>query len=523
MTVWEGGVGWGLGYLLFLAALCGWSWSLQRRVVHPALRRSMLGTALLLFFWIALRSLQFLAAFNLSMARSQWQAYRLMQTAALRGMNVLSWLIFALLSWLNLLILRVSSQPLDAPPLNRTLTFHLAVSLALWLAAVLPSAGAKKLLAGWIVISTLYFAARLVNKAASPPRARRIAAPLTILGAFAFYVWLYFVRSPAWLSGCPFIFAAAAAVFLFWESCLRSGLLPCNSRYGELFALSPVRMWIEDERGTPVYHTRSAPPRPDAAAPPGTQRRSWPLRGGSVLWEEDVKELLTLQDELRKLSRERERGNRLLAQRNQIRGRLLELRWQNRLCAEVERRMQDKIETARRLLAGIPEHPAAGERETVRRTLAHLGVLICAVKRKSHLFLKSKQSNRLPLAEIMQAAVESARCAAPAGVDCAPFCDESGSVPARTGMLVYDLFEEALECCLTAVPSSLLMRLRRAGEAVELRLVLEAAAMPGEASLLPPPLQQALNRLGGAYRLERDEDILYAICRLPAGGKEARP
>ena len=156
MTALGDGVGWGLGYLFFLAVLCGWSWSLQRRVVHPALRSAMQGTALLLFFWIALRALQFLAAFNLPMARDRWQAYRLMQTAALRGMDVVSWLIFALLPWLDLLILRVSSQPLDAPSPDRALTLHLTVSLALWLAAVLPlAAGAKKILVGWIALSTL--------------------------------------------------------------------------------------------------------------------------------------------------------------------------------------------------------------------------------------------------------------------------------------------------------------------------------------------------------------------------------
>lgn len=526
MTALEGGVGQGLGYLLFLAVLCGWSWSLQRRVVHPALRSAMQGTALLLFFWIALRALQFLAAFNLPMARDRWQAYRLMQTAALRGMDVVSWLIFALLPWLDLLILRVSSQPLDAPPPDRALTLHLTVSLALWLAAVLPpAAGAKKILVGWIALSTLCFAAGLIKNAASPARARRAAAPIAILVAFALYVWLYFVKRPAWLPGGGFIFAAAVAVFIFWESCLRSGVLPCNSRYEELFALAPARMWIEDERGTTVYRARLAPPRPGADAPPGTQRRSWPLRGGSVLWEEDVSALLALQDELRELTRERERGNRLLAQRNRIRGRLLELRWQNRLCAEVERRMQDKIEAARRLLAAVPERPAEAERETVRRALARLGVLICAVKRKSHLFLKSKQSNRLPLAEIMQAAMESARCAAQTGVECAPFCAESGSVPARTGMLVYDLFEEALESCLTAAPASLLMRLRRAGGELELRLVIESSQPPDEAALLPPPLRDTLRRLGGTYRLERDEESLYATCRLPLAppGKEALP
>ena len=242
-----------------------------------------------------------------------------------------------------------------------------------------------------------------------------------------------------------------------------------------------------------------------------------------MLWEEDVGALLALQDELRELTRERERGNRLLAQRNKIRGRLLELRWQNRLCAEVERRMQDKIEAARRILAAIPERPAEAERETVRRALVRLGVLICAVKRKSHLFLKSKQSNRLPLAEIVQAAMESARCAAQAGVNCAPFCAESGAVPARSGMFVYDLFEEALESCLTSAPASLLMRLRRAGGELELRLVIESAQPPDEAALLPSPLRETLRRLNGEYRLERDEGSLYATCRLPDDGKEARP
>ena len=185
--------------------------------------------------------------------------------------------------------------------------------------------------------------------------------------------------------------------------------------------------------------------------------------------------------------------------------------------------MQDKIEAARRILAAIPERPAEAERETVRRALVRLGVLICAVKRKSHLFLKSKQSNRLPLAEIVQAAMESARCAAQAGVNCAPFCAESGAVPARSGMFVYDLFEEALESCLTSAPASLLMRLRRAGGELELRLVIESAQPPDEAALLPSPLRETLRRLNGEYRLDRDEGSLYATCRLPDDGKEARP
>ena len=505
------------GFLLFGLVLALWSWSLHRRIIFPALRRGLRLTAWLIFLWIALRGAQFLSAYSVALAQAHWDAYKARQVMLLRTSWETSWLVFAMLPSLGLQVIWHSLHPFTARSSSLP-TLHGALSASLWAARYLPALRpyAGRALSVWIALSALSFAAGLLYCAASLPVRRKAAVPLALTALLAVYCDLFFRVRPAWIGQSNFVFTSSLLVFALLESCLRSGLLPCNSLHEELFARSPIRMQIIDREGGAVWSSAPAAPCQEGLI------RTAPVAGGAVRWEEDLSELRAMQSRLKEASAELEKGNRLLARQNQIRGRLLSLRWQNRLCAEVEAQMRDRIEAARRLFATIPALAASGREAEARLALSQLGVLICAVKRKSHLFLKGRQDALIPLAELTLAVQESFRCARAAGIDGTFTCPRTGNVPVETALTAYDLCEQALESCLYSPPASLLTRLSLNGSRLELRALIDCSPSPDDAALLPPPLQNAVEKMGGSCRVERDEDGVHFSCALPAASNERR-
>ena len=498
------------GFLLFALTLALWSRSLRQRVIFPALRRWLRLTAWLIFLWIALRGAQFLSAYSITLARTDWDAYKARQVTLLRASWETSWLVFAALPSLGLQIVVCARRPLPerASPLP---LWHFVSSAALWAARFVPALRpcAGRTLSVWILLSSLAFIAGLVACAAPLPSKRRAVVPLALAALLAVYCDLFFRVRPAWIGGSNFVFSSSLLVFLFLESCLRSGLLPNNSLHRELFGRCPVAMEILDREDRVVWSS-------SAAKAAGDRRvRSAPLAGGSVRWEEDLTELHALQGRLKDAAAELERENRLLSRQNRIRGRLLSLRWQNRLCAEVEEQMRDRIEAARRLFATVPALAAAGKASEARLALSRLGVLICAVKRKSHLFLKGRQDSLVPLAELTLAAEESFRCAGAAGIDGTFSCTQPDEIPVETALTAYDLCEQALESCLYSPPATLLTRVVRRESGLEVRSLIDCAPQPDSQTLLPPALRERIEACGGTIRIERDEDGVRFSCTLP--------
>ncbi len=495
------------GFLLFLLILAVWNWSLRQRLVLPDPRRALRAIAALVFVWVALRGAQFLSAYSVALAKSSWETYLARQVFFLRASWETSWLLFALLPALGLGAL----LPSLAPRFSRAVRPLCAVTLALWLLRFVPTAGvwAGRGLMIWIACMVLAFSAALLRLAICPPARRGALVPLALLVLFALWCYVFFGVRPAWAAESNFIFTVSLFVFALWESCLRCSLLSCNSQHEALFSHSPVKMDVLDASGNVVWSSAG----PERGGKDGLIVRTAAIRGGSVRWQEDAGALLSAQKRLRNAADKLEQGNRLLARQNEIRGRLLALRWQNRLCAEVEESMRDRIDAVRALFATIS--PSA-DASTVRLTLARLSVLICAVKRKSHLFLKGRQNDVIPLAELVQAVNEAFRCARAAGVTGTVSCAAKGDLPAEIALAAWDLCEEALESALPAAPATVLLRLVLDEKALYIRALLDGDGLSG-AALLPDALCETLERLGGQARTERDEDGLHLTCTLPAG------
>jgi len=496
-----------LAGLLFLALLLLWSRSLQWRVVFPSLRHAVRATGMLIFFWLALRCAQFLGAYSVDLAHADRPAYMLMQTRLLRASWEASWLMFALLPALFLRIMYLAA-PADDGRAPLALRLHGAAGVALWAARFVPGWGgwAARGLIGWIALSALVLAALLVRMMPKLPEKKSTLTPLALLAGYAAYCLLWFGPRPAWLGETGFIAATSLSAFAFLESSLRFGLLPCNSGWEKLFARARAPMAVYDAAGNEVWRTAGSHRE-------GMLRRNAPIPGGTVVWEEDTSPLRLMRERLSAAKSELERGSRLLARSNRIRGRLFELRWQNALCAEVEEQMRSRIDAARALLDALPRGADPASREEARTQLARLGVLMCAIKRKSHLYLKSRGADELPLGELLAAAQESARCASRAGVDCS--ADGSGgAVSGACALAAYDLFEGVLERCVWSAPAAVLARFAVRGGRLELRLLIDGA--PASCELVPPELAQSARAAGGECEAEADEDGVRVFFSLPA-------
>lgn len=266
-----------------------------------------------------------------------------------------------------------------------------------------------------------------------------------------------------------------------WEACIQIGLIPTSADYDRLFTLSSVNAAVADMDGQVIYAAENAPSltvaliRTAAERPVPVGGNRWlrrkPIPGGSVLWCEDLSEMLRLNGEL-------ERANEALAERNAVLEAENEIR-KTRARLEAANRLWDGIvETVRpqlRVIGGKLADPEPSSEE-----LADVAFLGAYIKRRSNLALLAEGEDDLSTEELGLAIRESLAYLSLRGL----LCDvrEAGEARAAADAVTaaYDAFEDAAETALgdmaDGVPGSLLVTLTAEGDSFSMTLLFDCPA-----------------------------------------------
>lgn len=503
---------------IHVCLLLGWCVSIRRRILHAPVQRYLLAVGLLMAFWLTVRTCKwiFVPAAH-PMERFCWYAFYIpIVLIPLMGVFVIDCM---------------GKREDDAPSRRRRLLY---IPAFLLIACVFTNDWHQRVfffpqgilfsddvyqyevlyfvIMAWVVGMSAYFVVMLLVKSRVPGRKSAQKLPALVLAAAVPFWILYCLR----LVHYDMTAGNCLVIILLLECAIRSGLIPSNSHYNELFQMSAVAAQIVDRAYQVCYASESARPlsqelmRQAESGPvdQGNLRlHSAPISGGHVLWQDDMTPVTRLMDQLREAQEELSEDNELLKAELELRERQAQVAEKNRLYDRIAREVAPQLATLEQLLDRGLTQPAQ-----TRQALMEICVISAYVKRRGNLLLLGEESARIPARELAYCLRESADNLRQAQVSTFLDSDCQGELPVTWIVAVYDLFEALTEQLLPTL-NAMLIHLRCREETLFLRLRMGCS---GHAEV---PDLSALTGLGGtALFYEEDEDVGVDIT-LPGGGE----
>lgn len=520
-----------LTFTIYIGMLAAWGISIRRRMMHSHIRSYLLAIASLLLFWIFVRTLKWHVFEAIEpAARFLWYCFYfpmifvplLSFFAALCLGKPEGWrpsrrygLLFIPAALLLLGILTNDMHQLAfgfAPGFeewNSNYSYHILYFLtALWMAGFL-------LASVWL----------LFQKSHVPHTKRRVWMPLFAIGLGVVYAALY-ILTP-WLPGARFIEMTAmycALAVAIWESCIQTGLLPSNTRYGAFFDASDLAAQITDRQGKVHYSSRRARPvpaevfarltkegelQPDA----DTVLHAAPIRGGYVVWREDVSELARLIEQLRRVGDELQDGVELLQSEWEVKSKRQRVDEQNRLYELTVRQTMPQLKT---LNARLDDAQRADDGKKLR-LLREINLLGSYIKRRGNLILIAEGKERVSLSDLARCFEESFESLGLEGFRRRLTVSAAGEVNLDRAILFYDFFQAVTHAGFASL-ESLLVDLTQRENDLTLSVEMESGESPGA---FPDAdwREEEVAALGGQILRVHDGDAHRFALRLPKGGE----
>lgn len=446
-------------FIIYIGMLAAWGFSIRRRMMHSHIRSYLLGIATLMLFWIFVRTLKWYA-FDIfdAIERFLWYCYYIPTIlipllsffAALclgkpedwrprRGYHLL--LIPAVLLILGILTndlhqLAFAFLP-DFENWNGSYTYHILFYLnGIWVV-------------GFLVATVCI----LFQKSHIPHTKKRVWFPLMVVAVGILYAFLYAFDSSSY--GAGFIESTAmycALTAAIWESCIQTRLIPVNTQYIEFFDASHMAAQITDNEGHIHYSSRQSQPvsarlfgqlkqegtvQPDSNIVPHAAS----IRGGYVIWQEDVSELARLIEELRIVGDELQEGVEFLQNEMKVKSKRHRIDEQNRLYELTVRQIMPQLETIKTRLA-----VAKQANETEKKQLLHeINLLGTYIKRRSNLILMAEGKEAVDISDLSRCFEESFESLGQGDARCSLVAAVSGEINHDAAILLYDFFQAVLE------------------------------------------------------------------------------
>lgn len=450
---------------IFAGIIIAWGISVKRRVLHTASRRYLLAIAVLLLFWLTARTCKFMFLEGLSDAmRMCWYLYYIsmimiplmcifLAICLGRGSN------FVMPGYMRLLY--VPAVALVVCVLTNDL-HNLVFSFPhgiIYFDDIYIHELMYTVTALWIGAETLIFFVLLFRRSHVPGKHKRLWLPVIPVVVAALYCAGYLIRLK-WLYEIAgdMTIVYSILILLVCEACIRSGLVPSNSKYNELFSVSTVGAQITDNDYNVKYASDTAE-RFDIETMRMTENGTVDLGdkllsgakvcGGHVLWTEDVSSIKKLISMLEDTRAELTEKNNLLKAEVDIKKKQAQTNEQMRLYDKIAQETTPQLNTLEKILSGI------GNKEDEREKLARICVISSYIKRRSNLVLLGEEANYLPAQELefcMRESVENVRLCGVA-VSLVSRCE--GIIRKDDVLLCYEFFENTVEAVLHSLTALL--------------------------------------------------------------------
>ena len=518
------------GIILVIFALASFVWmsQIRKRILQPDVRNNLVAVALLIIFWMSVRTLKYEFIFDISpFKRWFWYLY------------YVPMLIIPLLMFLSVLHIGL--------PQNKSIDRRwnlLYIPTAVIILGVLTNdfhqlafrfSGGP---ANWddtdYIRGPFYYAAMLwmalllaailvvvFVRCAVPERRKKILVPAIPLFIGAIYM-LCVIVDDKMVTG--FLTVPEMGCFLFatfMESLMDVHLFPANDNYSALFNASSIGAGIMDESGAVRYKSEMSIPTNLARVIKAQSEpliiedgnaifKSRAINGGFCYWMRDISQINMLNCELEDLGDVLAEENTMLEAENNMRVKRLRIEEQNKLYDDLARNVRSQLEKLQELLENLPENE-----EEFENKMKYACVLNAYVKRHSNLLLSFHESKRIYSDELRYSLVESLEYLRLYGIKAHSFYIGEGGFSGEKILLAYEVFEAAVEAALPRTDAILVNTVASEGS-LTLRMELNAP----QSLLAKDCLYEKISAQGGALEVETEGKTEYVTLIFPAGGEE---
>ena len=505
--------------VIYIMLFAAWGISVCRRIIQPQVRRYLTAISALMVFWVTARTLRHLFAETPWTLRHLWYLYYLpMLFIPLLALFVALSLgkpdNFRLPKWTALLYIPTAALLLLVLTKDlHQLVFRFPDDAVVWMneyrygIVYFP-------VVGWMVLCALTALVIMLVKCRVPNSRKVLVLPFVPVVLSVIYGALYIFQLP-WLrliaGDVTVVFCLLIAATL--ESCIQCGLIQSNTHYNDLLLSCTLRVQLTDPEYQRLLSSRSAEPIPlqimrqtetgPVRLDGGLRLSGAPVRGGHVLWTEDVSELLEVLEELQDVKDSLEDNNALLRAEYTLKAREAHIAEQDRLYNIIQRETAPRI----KLLAELTDaFETMGDEAQRKQILGKMAVIGAYLKRRSNLIFLADKTPLFQEKELHLTFGESMDNLELCGITCGLLSELERPVEARQLMKMYDLFEEIVERSIDTM-TTITVWIGPADGALRITINTDSAAD------LSPLGSDSVSAL-------RDEDGEWQLCMvLRAGGE----
>ena len=364
--------------------------------------------------------------------------------------------------------------------------------------------------ATWFSGLGILFVVLLIRKSKLPGSKKMQKVPLYII-CVAIVFWILYatevIEADLTIIDCLIIIALL-------ESAMQTGLIPINTNYREIFESTTIPVAIIDNGYVTKYRSGGATSfsKEDMLATAtgvvsmGNKiLSSSPIRGGRVVWQDDVEELNQQRLELDEIHESLAEEGTLIQAENEIKEKQAQADEKSLLYDKVAREVSTQLTKVLGLLS-IAENEKA-----TKKNLAQIAIIGTYIKRRGNLILLNNENEFVSASELASAFRESSDNLKLLGISSAFDVIVDGEIPLCDALKAYDLYEEIIEALLGDL-SAVFVRLKVLHGGVKLTLELGAKT------------QISMDRLGfiavsDEVNVELDDEDIFVTLTLGGGVK----
>ncbi|MGN1404491.1 MAG: hypothetical protein ACI4XB_09245 [Ruminococcus sp.] len=336
--------------------------------------------------------------------------------------------------------------------------------------------------------------------------------PLLLCLLLFLYGTGYVLRVPiAWES--DIVLTVDILFLLFWESATATGLIPVNRKYRLLFSTSTLKIQITDK--TNICRFAAANRLPDTVLQRAAESPIQPfvldedtllhhkhITGGTVFWQENIRRIRELKQNISEMNRSLTAANVLLAEQQQIQMKLAATEEQNRALEQLENEVHEKKQLLSRLIKQFPEA------EDPVHEASKIALLLCFIKRRCGFFFQEQEESTAALARVQFYLEELSEIADLSNVSAVILCQGESHIPAHQAILCYDLLFEVLFLGTSLSQAHLIAQIRTAPEQNEMQIL---PSFPLSEHSLSEQLRQAVSSENGTLIVRQLDDDITGI------------
>ena len=364
--------------------------------------------------------------------------------------------------------------------------------------------------ATWFSGLGILFVVLLIRKSKLPGSKKMQKVPLYII-CVAIVFWILYATE---VIDADLTIIDCLIITALLESAMQTGLIPINTNYREIFESTTIPVAIIDNGYVTNYRSGGATSfsKEDmlataiGAVSMGNKiLSSSPIRGGRVVWQDDVEELNQQRLELDEIHESLAEEGTLIQAENEIKEKQAQADEKSLLYDKVAREVSTQLTKVLGLLS-IAENEKA-----TKKNLAQIAIIGTYIKRRGNLILLNNENELVSSSELASAFRESSDNLKLLGISSAFDVIVDGEIPLCDALKAYDLYEEIIEALLEDL-SAVFVRLKVLHGGVKLTLELGAKT------------QISMDRLGfiavsDEVNVELDDEDIFVTLTLGGGVK----